>query len=72
MSASKLADVFAGTWDLPKYGWLEMLFSSSLFSYGAGVTFLEAKHRRLVRDPEVSEDVVGRQRRYPVPSSVSV
>jgi pimeloyl-ACP methyl ester carboxylesterase len=62
MSASKSAEIFAGTYDPPEHLWLAVHFSPSAASRAAGLAFLERKLRRTDRDPEVSEDAAARQR----------
>jgi pimeloyl-ACP methyl ester carboxylesterase len=62
MSASKSAEIFAGTYDPPEHLWLAVHFSPSAASRAAGLAFLERKLRRRDRDPEVSEDAAARQR----------
>ena len=62
MSASKSAEIFAGTYDPPEHLWLAVLFSPSAAGRTAGLAFLERKLRRTDRDPEVSEDAASRQR----------
>ena len=62
MSASKSAEIFAGTYDPPEHLWLAVHFSPSEASRAAGLAFLERKLRRRDCDPEVSEDAAARQR----------
>jgi pimeloyl-ACP methyl ester carboxylesterase len=62
MSASKSAEIFAGTYDPPEHLWLAVHFSRSAASRAAGVAFLARKLHRTDRDPEVSEDAAARQR----------
>jgi pimeloyl-ACP methyl ester carboxylesterase len=62
MSASKSAEIFAGTYDPPEHLWLAVHFSPSATSRAAGLAFLERKLRRTDRDVEVSEDAAARQR----------
>jgi pimeloyl-ACP methyl ester carboxylesterase len=62
MSKSRSAAIFAATYDPPERLWLAVLFSSSPASRAAGLAFLERKHRRTERDPEVSEEAATRQR----------
>jgi pimeloyl-ACP methyl ester carboxylesterase len=62
MSASKSAEIFAGTYDPPEHLWLAVHFSPSEAGRAAGLAFLERKLRRQDRDPEVSDDAASRQR----------
>jgi pimeloyl-ACP methyl ester carboxylesterase len=62
MSTSQSAAIFAGTYDPPEHLWLAVLFGPSTASRAAGLAFLERKHRRTNRDPEVGEDAASRQR----------
>jgi pimeloyl-ACP methyl ester carboxylesterase len=61
MSASKSAEIFAGTYDPPEHLWLAVHFSPSATSRAAGLAFLERKLRRTDRDVEVSEEAAARQ-----------
>jgi pimeloyl-ACP methyl ester carboxylesterase len=61
MSASKSAEIFAGSYDPPEHLWLAVHFSPSEASRAAGRAFLERKHRRTDRDVEVGEEVAERQ-----------
>jgi pimeloyl-ACP methyl ester carboxylesterase len=61
MSASRSAEIFAGTYDPPEHLWLAVLFSPSAASHAAGLAFLERKFRRTDRDAEVGEAAAGRQ-----------
>lgn len=62
MAASKSAEIFAGTYDPPEHLWLAVHFSPSASSRAAGLAFLERKHLRKDRDPEVSEKAAAAQR----------
>jgi len=62
MSASKSGEIFAGTYDPPEHLWLAVHFSPSASSRAAGLAFLERKHLRKDRDPEVSEKAAAAQR----------
>jgi pimeloyl-ACP methyl ester carboxylesterase len=62
MSSSKSAEIFAGTYDPPEHLWLAVHFSPSASSRAAGLAFLERKHLRKDRDPEVSEKAAATQR----------
>ncbi len=61
MSASRSAAIFAGSYDPPEHLWLAVHFSPSAASQAAGLAFLERKHRRRDRDPEVSAQTVSAQ-----------
>lgn len=58
MTASRSAEIFAGSYDPPEHLWLAVHFSPSEASQKAGLTFLERKLHRQDRDPEVSEQTV--------------
>ena len=62
MSASRSAEIFAGSYDPPEHLWLAVHFSPSAASRTAGIAFLERKHRRKDRDVEVTEAAAARQR----------
>src|SRR5271154_907552 len=62
MSASRTAEIFAGTYDPPEHLWLAVHFSPSPSSRAAGLAFLERKLLRQDRDPEVSEEAAAAQR----------
>jgi pimeloyl-ACP methyl ester carboxylesterase len=61
MSASRSAELFAGSYDPPEHLWLSVHFSPSEASQNAGLAFLDRKLRRQDRDPEVSEQTVAAQ-----------
>jgi pimeloyl-ACP methyl ester carboxylesterase len=61
MSASKSAQIFAGSYDPPEHLWLAVHFSPSAASRAAGLAFLERRLRRTARDVEVSEAATLRQ-----------
>jgi pimeloyl-ACP methyl ester carboxylesterase len=61
MSASRSAELFAGSYDPPEHLWLSVHFSPSEASQKAGLAFLDRKLRRQDRDPEVSEQTVAAQ-----------
>lgn len=62
MSASKSAEIFAGTYDPPEHLWLAVHFTPSTASRAAGLAFLERKWRRKDRDPEMSAEGGAAQR----------
>ena len=62
MSTSKIPEVFAGVYDPPEHIWLASHFSPSASSRAAGLAFLERKHARKDRDPELSEEAATAQR----------
>jgi pimeloyl-ACP methyl ester carboxylesterase len=62
MTASKSAEIFAGVYDPPEHLWLAVHFSPSAAGRKAGLAFLERKHRRPDRDPEMTDEAAGRQR----------
>jgi pimeloyl-ACP methyl ester carboxylesterase len=62
LSASRSAEIFAGTYDPPEHLWLAVHFSPSAEGRAAGLAFLKRKLRREDRDPEVGEDAAARQR----------
>jgi pimeloyl-ACP methyl ester carboxylesterase len=62
-SASKSAEIFAGTYDPPEHLWLAVHFSPSEAGRAAGLAFLERKFRRRDRDPEVTDTAAARQRK---------
>jgi pimeloyl-ACP methyl ester carboxylesterase len=61
MSASRSAEIFAGSYDPPEHLWLAVHFSPSATSRAAGLAFLERKRRRTERDVEVSDAAASRQ-----------
>lgn len=61
MSASRSAEIFAGTYDPPETLWLAVHFSPSEASQAAGRAFLERRLRRQDRDPEVSGQTAAAQ-----------
>ncbi len=62
MAASRSAEIFAASYDPPEHLWLAVHFSPSAAGRKAGLAFLERKHRRTDRDPEVTDEAAGRQR----------
>jgi pimeloyl-ACP methyl ester carboxylesterase len=62
MAASKSAEIFAGVYDPPEHLWLAVHFSPSAAGRKAGLAFLERKHRRADRDPEMTDEAAGHQR----------
>jgi pimeloyl-ACP methyl ester carboxylesterase len=61
MSASKSAEIFAGTYVPPDHLWLAVHFSPSKASQSAGLAFLKRKLARQDRDPLVSGQTVNAQ-----------
>ncbi len=61
MTASRSAEIFAGSYDPPEHVWLAVHFSPSDASRKAGLAFLERKLRRQDRDPEVSAQTIAAQ-----------
>jgi pimeloyl-ACP methyl ester carboxylesterase len=59
MSTSKIPEVFAGVYDPPEHIWFASHFSASASSRAAGLAFLERKHARKDRDPELSKEARG-------------
>jgi pimeloyl-ACP methyl ester carboxylesterase len=62
MSASKSAEIFAGTYDPPEHLWLAVHFTPSPASRATGLAFLARKWRRKDRDPEMSAEAGAAQR----------
>jgi pimeloyl-ACP methyl ester carboxylesterase len=54
-AASKSAEIFSATYDPPEHLWIAAHFSPSAAGRAAGLRYLERKHRREDRSPEVSE-----------------
>jgi pimeloyl-ACP methyl ester carboxylesterase len=54
-AASKSAEIFSATYDPPEHLWIAAHFSPSPAGRAAGLAYLERKHRRRDRSPEVSE-----------------
>ena len=61
MTASRSAEIFAGSYDPPEHLWLAVHFKPTETSQKAGFAFLERKWRRTNRDPEVSEQTLAAQ-----------
>ena len=55
MSASKSAEIFAAQYDPPEHLWIAAHFSPSPAGRAAGLAYLDRKHRRRDRSPEVTE-----------------
>jgi pimeloyl-ACP methyl ester carboxylesterase len=55
MGASKAAEIFSATYDPPEHLWIAAHFSPSPAGRAAGLAYLERKHRRRDRSPEVNE-----------------
>ena len=54
-AASKSAEIFSATYDPPEHLWIAAHFLPSPAGRAAGLAYLERKHRRQDRSPEVSE-----------------
>jgi pimeloyl-ACP methyl ester carboxylesterase len=54
-AASKSAEIFSATYDPPEHLWIAAHFLPNATGRAAGLKFLERKHRRRDRSPEVSE-----------------
>ena len=54
-AASKSAEIFSATYDPPEHLWIAAHFSASPAGRAAGLAYLERKHRRQDRSPEVTE-----------------
>jgi pimeloyl-ACP methyl ester carboxylesterase len=52
---SKSAEIFSATYDPPEHLWIAAHFSPSPAGRAAGLAYLERKHRRRDRSPEVTE-----------------
>ncbi len=61
MTASRSAEIFAGSYEPPEHLWLAVHFAPSEASQQAGLAFLERKWLRKDRDPEVSAQTVSAQ-----------
>jgi pimeloyl-ACP methyl ester carboxylesterase len=61
MSASRSAELFAGSYDPPEHLWLPVHFKETPTSRAAGLAFLDRKWQRQDRDPEVSAQTVAAQ-----------
>ncbi|MDL2400179.1 alpha/beta fold hydrolase [Rhizobium mayense] len=61
MTASRSAEIFAGSYDPPEHLWLAVHFKPTETSRKAGLAFIERKLSRRDRDPEVSEQTVAAQ-----------
>ena len=61
MTASRSAEIFAGSYEPPEHLWLAVYFAPSEASQKAGLAFLERKWLRKDRDPEVSAQTVAAQ-----------
>ena len=61
MSTSRSSEIFSGSYDPPENLWLSVHFTPSEKSQAAGRAFLDRKHRRQDRDPEVTEQAVASQ-----------
>jgi pimeloyl-ACP methyl ester carboxylesterase len=54
-AASRSGEIFSATYDPPEHLWLAAHFSSSPAGRAAGLAYLDRKHRRRDRSPEVTE-----------------
>ncbi|MEJ0028373.1 MAG: alpha/beta hydrolase [Rhizomicrobium sp.] len=54
-AASKSAEIFSATYDPPEHLWIAAHFLPNAAGRAAGLKYLERKHRRQDRSPEVSE-----------------
>ena len=54
-AASKSAEIFSATYDPPEHLWIAAHFLPNATGHAAGLKYLERKHRRQDRSPEVSE-----------------
>jgi pimeloyl-ACP methyl ester carboxylesterase len=54
-AASKSAEIFSATYDPPEHLWIAAHFLPNSTGRAAGLKYLERKHRRQDRSPEVSE-----------------
>jgi pimeloyl-ACP methyl ester carboxylesterase len=54
-AASKSAEIFSATYDPPEHLWIAAHFLPNPTGRAAGLKYLERKHRRQDRSPEVSE-----------------
>jgi pimeloyl-ACP methyl ester carboxylesterase len=61
MTASRSAEIFAGSYDPPEHLWLAVHFKPTETSRKAGLAFIERKLRRQDRDPEVSAQTIAAQ-----------
>jgi pimeloyl-ACP methyl ester carboxylesterase len=61
MSTSKSGDIFGAQYDPPEHLWIAAHFSPSPAGRAAGLAYLERKHRRRDRSPEVTEAAAGAQ-----------
>lgn len=71
-AASKSAEIFSATYDPPEHLWIAAHFSQSPAGRTAGLAYLERKHRRKDRSPEVSEKSAATQFQAIVASNVKV
>jgi pimeloyl-ACP methyl ester carboxylesterase len=55
-AASKSAEIFSATYDPPEHLWIAAHFLPDATGRAAGLKYLERKHRRQDRSPEVSEE----------------
>ena len=62
-AASKSAEIFSATYDPPEHLWIAAHFLPNANGRAAGLAYLERKHRRQDRAPEVSETSAAAQLR---------
>jgi len=60
-AASKSAEIFSATYDPPEHLWIAAHFLPNAAGRAAGLKYLERKHVRQDRSPEVSEAAAGAQ-----------
>jgi pimeloyl-ACP methyl ester carboxylesterase len=60
-AASKSAEIFSATYDPPEHLWIAAHFLPNATGHAAGLKYLERKHRRRDRSPEVSEGAAAAQ-----------
>lgn len=71
-AASKSAEIFSATYDPPEHLWIAAHFSPSPAGRAAGLAYLERKHRRQDRSPEVNEKSAATQLEAIAKSNVKV
>jgi pimeloyl-ACP methyl ester carboxylesterase len=60
-AASKSAEIFSAAYDPPEHLWIAAHFLPNANGHAAGLKYLERKHRRQERSPEVSEAAAAAQ-----------
>jgi len=68
--ASKSGEIFAAKYDPPEHLWIAAHFSSSPAGRAAGLAYLERKHRRRDRSPEVTETSAATQYQAIITSNI--